>query len=129
MTTRKREFTTVNNVLDMKKPQSKGSFQKYLIKKYVKDGCVNWPRDMVAARRLLDIFPDFLFWESLKDKPEFSSLVCLHTEKSLSFFHRQWKIFSLQLKENKPIVLSDEKFGQDTIVQHKPKSVLDFIGD
>lgn len=113
----------------MKKPKEVnpiGKLQKELVKKFVKQESVNWPRDMKIAKKLLTLYPDFHFWEWLNVAPA-PSLAVFLTQDFLNYLADAHKKFSLDITKKVEIKLESVKIGEDVHIVHKPKTLLEFL--
>ena len=111
-------------------------------KKFVKAGNIQWPRDMKAARSLLEKFPDESFWEWIEPYPLVDMLPFLLTQKNIQYLEDKYKIFlnqqdsknkkkkleeALDKKEDSSHNLAEPKVGEDKVFVRKPKTVKEFL--
>ena len=115
---------------------------KDIVVKFVKEGHIDWSRDMKAASRLLKKFPNKDFWDWVEPYPLVPNLHFLQSKESLEILNNRYKLFLQQkdLKESKEklkesfdsklVVGYNElsgKVGEDIPIVKKPKTLKEFL--
>lgn len=113
-----------------------------IVVKFVKQGHINWPRDMKAATRLLKKFPDKDFWDWVEPYPLVPNLCFLQSKESLKILQERYSLFLQQkdlkqskekLKETFDLKVApaynegDAKVGEDINLLKKPKTLKEFL--
>lgn len=102
---------------------------------------VNWPREYVMAKKILEKFPDKDFWLKLdiekeimlsRDKgAEFSKPNTLSwyltQEGSLFLYQQKNKLKHPSEAKKEEAHLEEEKIGEDLEIEKKPKTAFDFM--
>lgn len=108
------------------KKKGNGELLKYIVKKFVLEGKIFWPRDMTVAKRLSIQFPEKEFWESFTFSNQFFSMVHFQSV-ALDEIKEKYRIFKLDLTPKPIYNLAKEKVGEDSKVDLKPKTLMDFL--
>ena len=106
----------------------------FIVEKYVKPDCVNFPRDIKIAQKLIEKCPEPAFWVWMPVLRTVESMALLYTKKCRNFLkirHSQW---IQELKRNEKIIIVDrpkipiynEVYGTPVELDDKPKTLLDF---
>jgi hypothetical protein len=106
-----------------------GKIARAIVKKYVLEKKIIWPRDMKFAMDLATKYPSAEFWDSLEVSFQGESMVMFTTEFAKKFFKKRWDVFKLDIPENKPYALETSKVGVAYAPSqpiNKPKSIVDF---
>lgn len=104
---------------------SKHKLCQFIAKKYIKSN-INWPREIKIAKMLIEKYPEYIFWNSLRDI-NLPSLAWFLNDKGKDFLFIENKKtqYDQVVKEN--IILSNNKLGEDKKICKKPKTLLEFI--
>jgi hypothetical protein len=102
-----------------------GKLAKHIIVSFV-HGPINWPREMGIAKKLIKIAPDRKFWDSIVIK-KFPCLSALLTDDGKKFISESYAMFKFTPEKQQEFSLAGIKFGEDTKIDTKPKSVVDFL--
>ena len=87
-----------------------------------------WSRESRLANFLLKKYPELDFWKSLFYR-DLNSFACIMTEKAKQYLENEYKKYRSFLPNEVKNELKNEKIDKDIIINFKPKSILDFIGD
>lgn len=102
---------------------------QFIISKFCKEK-PNWAKEIKIAKKLLISYPDIKFWEQTEEK-FLKSLVFFLCEDGSKWLAEQDKKQKLEKQlaptESKKVVLSDKKFYVSTVVNNKPKTLMDFL--
>jgi hypothetical protein len=115
---------------------------KDIVVKFVKEGHIDWSRDMKAASRLLKKFPNKDFWDWVEPYPLVPNLHFLQSKESLEILNNRYKLFLQQkdLKQSKEklkesfdskaaVSYNEEnsKVGEDIHIVKKPRTLKEFL--
>lgn len=115
---------------------------KEIVIKFVKEGHINWSRDMKAASKLLKKFPDKDFWDWVEPYPIVPNLHFLQSLDSIKILNDRYQLFLQQkdLKRSKEKLKEsfdskttvsyneeDKKVGEDISIIKKPKTLKEFL--
>ncbi len=115
---------------------------KDIVVKFVKEGHIDWSRDMKAASRLLKKFPNKDFWDWVEPYPLVPNLHFLQSKESLEILNNRYKLFLQQkdLKRSKEKLKEsfdsktaisyneeDSKVGEDIQIVKKPRTLKEFL--
>jgi len=94
---------------------------------------INWGLEIKAAKKLVSMFPEPLFWQTLSRKvmPPATSLLIFHAKENLyelGKLHEEFVTLQLDLTPPPLQPLSKEKIGEDKeIPPQKPTNIFEFI--
>ncbi len=106
----------------------------FIVEKYVKDGYINWGRDLKISYKFADKYPDLNFWMALPVKFQVESMVMLWTPKAKNMIEINYNKYILALRMQKSLIIEEaaplpvlgDKVGEDYQVKEKQRSVLEF---
>lgn len=89
----------------------------------------NWPREMKIAKKISQTFQDEEFWETLsKEYPKkLPSLAFFLTEKGKVALFKNKTKKALEKRAVEPIILKEEKIGEDKPIKNRVKTLKDFL--
>lgn len=103
---------------------------KYIVAKLLPNlSQKRWPQERSMANKLVDKFPDKLFWETLTRPTKLWTLSWFLKDDLGTFYLNDHSI--IYNKKEKDVSTNydfkDEKIGEDFKTQEKPKNPLDFF--
>jgi hypothetical protein len=110
--------------------------QQKLIKKFIDSSFFSqkyfWPREVKIANKLIKTYDlDFLFWVIPPYNKKIPSLAYFMADYGKQYLSEQFFNYKKSTSDFSPkhekIVLSQEKIGEDIIINNKPKSIRDFL--
>ena len=107
---------------------SPGSIAKHIVNKFIKKETVNWIRDMAVAKRLVQQFPNPLFWDALPEA-QFDAAAQLLTPNSINWLSKRYAQFCLEFPSPLAYNLEKEKVGEDVPIENKKQILMDFLKD
>lgn len=89
-------------------------------------------REGKLAKNLIEKYNvEFLLWVPLPDNKKINSLLwlsCTEGIKYLNAYIMDFKSSKTDLTQKpQEVKLNQEKFGEDVIIEHKPKTLIDFL--
>ena len=107
------------------KPLSSGSIAKFIVNKFIDKKTINWARDVKGAKKLVEKFPKFEFWQALP-RQTFVSIACMMTERAKSFLKYRYNLFNLNFPKQEKYEL-EEKIIESSDFSPRPKTLLEFL--
>ena len=100
---------------------------KFIVEKYVTKHEINWPRDVKMANKMVELYPEDQFWESLPVKFQSPTLACLMMPKAQEYLRRTWMEFKLVIPTPTVYDYKEPKQGDDYIAPQTLRvSLIDF---
>jgi hypothetical protein len=101
---------------------------QFLVWKFCKEPeKVNWPKEIVIGKSLIKDYGEELF-KQLSFDIEIESLAQFRSKKFKAFLAKQRKLLDLDFRKD-PVIIKEEKIGEDKKITRKPKTLIDFLKD
>ena len=114
-----------------KKPRkvSDLNFLRRIVRKYVLEHAILWPRDLAFAKKLYEKYPDQKFWNLMPDyEQKATGMMVTSTKLFNEFLYSEWLTFKVELPERPKYNINSEKVGEDRVFPPSPsKNLFDFI--
>jgi hypothetical protein len=123
----------VNNLFMAAKRKRKQTLNQFIITKFLGNSKEVWKnkglvaREMKFTKDLIEKYPLKPFWEALRVKFDMDSLAWFIGAQGKTYLEIEYAKFSLDLKPTVTYDLTDEKQGEDKLLQRKLKTLKDFI--
>lgn len=114
----------------MENKEFKFNINKYIVGKFVKPEKINWAREIKISKKLVKSYPNEEFWRGFELTFKLNSLAWFISGDGEIKIRTDYNLFSLQFDKNDvKSDLSNEKFGEDKIIEKVPKNTLEFLID
>jgi hypothetical protein len=85
-----------------------------------------WAKEMTLLKRLLEAYPDLIFWTKVRFREKFPSLAFLLTDIGKAQVKRKYNEFTFEVPNVKQYNLGD-KVGEDKVINRKHKTIRSFL--
>lgn len=85
-----------------------------------------WGREIKTFNILLELYPEFKFWQGLTFSKKLDSMIVLRSGFFSEELKRKYNLFKYNIPEKKEFKLG-EKCGEDFKIDNRPKTLRDFL--